>query len=82
VNDNAGIDPGPLAGLVLEVSATQDDPDWQILQSPFMRDHARTTPFYHVIDVQGDRLAYFETTFVDIYRKVFEHTDQNVLSRQ
>ena len=68
--------------FILEVAAGQDDKDWQIIQSPFMRDNARTTGFRHRIAVANDRLAYSETTIVDIYGKVFEHTDQNELIRQ
>jgi hypothetical protein len=74
--------PNADGSTILEVDAALDDPDWQILQSPFMRDNAQTTKFHHIINVHGDRLSYFETTTVDIYGKVFEHTDQNVLTRQ
>jgi len=65
--------------VVLEVSAKMDDPDWGIIQSPFMRDNARTTEFHHKITVGGGKLSYAETTMVDIYGKIFEHTDQNEL---
>lgn len=67
--------------VVLDVAAKLDDPDWGIIQSPFMRDKARTTSFSHHISVTDDKLSYKETTIVDIYGKVFEHTDQNELSR-
>ena len=67
-------------GVILEVAAKQDDPDWSIIQSPFMRETARTLEFRHKITVGGGKLAYSETTVVDIYGKVFEHTDQNELT--
>ncbi len=67
---------------VLEVSAGVEHEDWQIIQSPFMRDNARTTGFHHRIVVGDGRLSYSETTIVEIYGKVFEHTDQNELVRQ
>ena len=67
---------------VLEVSAGLDDEDWQIIQSPFMRDNARTTAFSHKITVGNNTLTYTETTQVDIYGKLFEHTDQNELEKQ
>jgi len=68
--------------VVLEVSADISDKNWQIIQSPFMRDNARTTAFRHRISINKDKLTYSETTIVDIYDKVFEHTDDNELLRQ
>ena len=68
--------------FVLEVSAGHNNKDWQIIQSPFMRDNARTTGFHHRIIVGNGKLSYSETTTVDIYGKAFEHTDQNKLIRQ
>ena len=68
--------------VVLEVSANINDKDWQIIQSPFMRDNARTTEFRHRITVGKDQLSYSETTIVEIYGKTFEHTDENELRRQ
>jgi len=65
----------------LEVTAKLGDPDWNILQSPFMRDNARTVEFRHAIEVSDDRLSYAETTVLDIYGKTFEHTDENILKR-
>lgn len=80
---------GPYSGttgdaekIVLEVSAGIEDKDWQIIQSPFMRDNARTTGFHHRITVGKEKLSYAETTIVEIYGKVFEHTDENELTRQ
>ena len=68
--------------IVLEVSAGLNDKDWQIIQSPFMQDNARTTAFSHSIKVGNNKLSYSETTTVEIYDKVFEHTDKNELIRQ
>jgi hypothetical protein len=65
--------------VVLKVSAKLDDKDWGIIQSPFKRDKASTKSFEHKIVVGNGRLSYEETTMVDIYGKVFEHTDQNEL---
>lgn len=69
-------------GFILEVSAEHNDKDWQIIQSPFMRNNARTTEFRHRVTVGNGKLSYTETIIVDIYGKVFEHTDQNELLRQ
>jgi methylamine---glutamate N-methyltransferase subunit C len=70
--------PGP---VVLQVEAAIDNPDWGIVQAPFMRDNARTVAFRHRITVDGDSLAYDETTVLDIYGKRFDHTDTNRLTR-
>lgn len=68
--------------LVLEVSARHGSADWQIIESPFMRDNASTREFRHRVVVGDGRLSYSETTMVDIYGKVFEHTDSNELVRK
>jgi hypothetical protein len=67
--------------IVLEVAAKLGDDSWGIIQSPFMRDNARTVEFRHRITLQGDKLSYAETTFLDIYGNSFDHTDENVLKR-
>ena len=67
--------------VTLEVAAKIDDPDWSIVQSPFMRDNAKTLAFTHKISLEQDRLSYSETTTLDIYGRIFEHTDQNELLR-
>ena len=65
--------------VMLEVSAKIDDKNWKIIQSPFMLKNARTTEFRQSITVGNGELSYSETTIVEIYGKVFEHTDQNEL---
>lgn len=65
--------------LIIEVSASIDDKDWNIIQSPFMKNNARTTSFYQKIIVGNGKMTYTETTMLDIYGKIFEHTDQNEL---
>ncbi len=69
------------SGFLIDVAAKIDDPDWGIIQSPFMRDNAKTTEFRHRITIEGDKLVYEETTVVDIYGKTFNHTDRNRLQR-
>lgn len=69
------------AGICLKVTAKADDPDWGIVQSPFMRDNAKTTEFRHSITVDGDKMVYEETTVLDIYGRVYDHTDRNRLQR-
>lgn len=68
--------------VIIEVSAHIDDKSWKIIQSPFMLEKARTTEFRQKITAGKGKLAYSETTIVDIYGKVFEHTDQNELILQ
>ena len=68
--------------VTLEVAASLDDAQWGIVQSPFMQDKARTTAFSHRITVGNGKLVYAETTMVDIYGGVFEHTDGNDLLLQ
>jgi hypothetical protein len=73
---------GDAAGPVrLSVAAALDDPDWGILQSPFMRDQARTLRFQHDLTVDGRTLTYAETTCLEIYGRAFNHTDANTLTR-
>ena len=64
---------------IIDVAAKIDDERWKIIQSPFMLENARTTEFSHRVIVGNGRLSYWETTMVDIYGKMFEHTDQNEL---
>ena len=69
------------SGSLIRVAASIDDDDYTISQAPFMRDNASTQSFTHEIEVSGDTLRYVETTVVDIYGKVFDHTDGNTLNR-
>ena len=64
----------------LSVAAGLDDPDWGIVQSPFMRDNARTVSFRHDVVVDGNTLSYSETTALEIYGRSFDHTDENELT--
>jgi len=65
------------------VSAEDGDPEWGIVQSPFMQAKARTLAFRHELIVEGNELSYDETTVLDIYDKQrYEHTDRNTLYRQ
>lgn len=66
----------------LSVSAKLGDADWGIIQSPFMRDNAKTVAFQHDLTVEGDKMFYKETTSLEIYGKSFEHKDANELMRE
>jgi hypothetical protein len=65
--------------VILEVSAAVDDKEWGILQSPFMKKNAKTTSFAQRITVGNGKMTYKQTTMLDIYGRVFEHTDENQL---
>lgn len=67
---------------LIEVKASDGNNDWGIVQSPFMRDNARTVSFSHNITVKGDDMRYSESTVLDIYGKEgYDHTDINRLTR-
>lgn len=68
--------------IILEVAADLNDKDWQIIQSPFMQNNACTMKYRQRISVGNGKLSYSQTTTVEIYEKVYEHTDQNELMRQ
>ncbi|MCP4002739.1 MAG: FABP family protein [bacterium] len=70
------------SSVKLSVAAKLDDPDWGIIQSPFMRDRARTVGFQHELSVVEGVLSYSETTSLLIYDRSFEHTDGNQLRLQ
>jgi hypothetical protein len=59
----------------------QDDPDWGVIQSPFMRDNARTIDYRHKVTVGGGKMTYEQTMNLEIYGRTFEHTDRNDLVR-
>lgn len=70
---------GSAGEIILDVVAKLGDPSWTIIQSPFMLEKAKTVEFRHKVTLSKGRLVYFETTIIDIYGKIFEHTDQNEL---
>jgi len=68
--------------LTIEVSAAADKGDWQIIQSPFMMQNAKTRTYHQKITVGNGKMSYMETTMLDIYGREFEHTDKNELKLQ
>ena len=67
--------------ILLEVQASLDDSDWHICQSPFMMQKAKKTEFRRRIFLKDAKPSCHETTTVDIYGRVFEHTYKNELER-
>lgn len=66
---------------IFDVKASVDSDTFGIVQTPFMRDKAKTTAFHMTMKLSGDELRYEETTSLDIYGRQFEHTDGCVLQR-
>jgi hypothetical protein len=67
--------------VVLELTAKLGDPEWGIVQSPFMTKKASSMEFRQTVVVGNGVMTYQQTTIIDIYGKVFEHTDTNKLAR-
>ncbi|MFK5921403.1 MAG: heme-binding beta-barrel domain-containing protein [Verrucomicrobiota bacterium] len=67
--------------VTLSVAAKLGDPDWGIVESPFMRDNASTLAYTHKIIISPDRLSYDQLTLLDIYGRRFDHTDKSMLSK-
>lgn len=67
--------------ITIEVKCAENDPDWTISQSPFLREKARTTAFSHKITVNGNDMNYSESTMLQIYGRQYNHTDVNRLTR-
>jgi hypothetical protein len=68
--------------ILIEVSANINDKNWNIIQSPFMQENARTTEFHQKILTGNGKLSYTASMIVEIYGDIFEHTDRNDLIRQ
>lgn len=68
--------------LIIEVAAGIDNKDWGIIQSPFMYQNAKTTRYHQLLEIKKGKMRYKETTMLDIYGRVFEHTDENELVRE
>ncbi len=65
----------------IEVSAALEGSDWDIAQSPYMKENAKTTAFESKMVVEGDRMDFYQKMTLEIYGKTFDHTDDSVLRR-
>ena len=63
------------------VEATLGDPDFGIVQQPFMREKASTKAYRYQASVVDDELRYEQTMVLDIYGREFDHTDTNCLTK-
>ena len=68
-------------GTHFKVAADTENNDFGILQSPFMKQKARTNSFSMEMTVKGNRLAYKEVMQLSIYGKSFEHVDKSTLQK-
>ena len=67
--------------LKLSVSVKENDTNWGIVQSPFMLKKAKTLSFTREFLISDNKLKYSQETVLDIYGKIFTHTDENTLSK-
>jgi len=65
--------------LELSVSVEENDTKWGIIQSPFMLKKAKTLSFTRKFIISKNKLEYAQETVLDIYGKIFSHTDENTL---
>ncbi|MBW0434967.1 FABP family protein [Leptospira yasudae] len=65
----------------LEVKAKEGSVDWGIIQPPFMASNAKALEFKNILIIRGDHLFYSQELKIQIYDKIFPHTDENSLIR-
>lgn len=66
--------------ITFKVTAKEGE-EWGFTQSPFMNKNAKTLEFTQKLTVTKDLLSYSQTTVLDIYGRIFNHTDFNSLKR-
>ena len=67
---------------IIRVEASADNPDWGIIESPFMQQNACSKAFSQTLIIGPESIAYQQMTRVDIYHyQDFEHSDENRLQR-
>ncbi len=67
--------------ILLQVTASMSHPNWQISQSPLMKNNATTIAFNYAIEVYDDRFIYEQTIQLEIYGQHSSHVDKNILYR-
>jgi len=65
--------------LNFRVKAGVDEQDWKIIQSPFMQQKAQTKSYIFELEIKESELVYSQTMELDIFGKLFKHTDTNTL---
>ncbi|HRP68708.1 MAG TPA: heme-binding beta-barrel domain-containing protein [Turneriella sp.] len=64
------------------VEAKKEDPNFGVLETPFMSAKASTRGFTLKVNVDGDTMRYTMNTALSIYDRSFDHTDENTLTRK
>ncbi len=72
---------GELGDVTLKVKASNDDPNFKTVESDFMSAKASTEGYEGEFRIVGENLIYNQTTFLDIYGRKFDHTDNSILTR-
>ncbi len=68
--------------VVFELKAGIDNPDWQISQSPYLQEKAKTTEFTYKATLGKDTFSYSELTLINIYgERDFRHVDTSKLTK-
>ncbi len=67
--------------VLLKAVSDIKDANFTIVQSAFLKQKAKTIAFDIKMRLKEKELHYFETTLVDIYGGIFEHTDTNTLKK-
>jgi len=67
--------------LTLSVKADLKDSNCSIAQSDFMVSKAKTVSFKREFKIVGDKLSYSQETVLDIYGRIFDHTETNILTK-
>jgi len=67
--------------LTIQVAANIEDTSCSIAQSDFMMQKAKTKSFKREVKVVGDTLSYTQEMVLDIYGRLFDHTETNVLTK-
>jgi hypothetical protein len=65
--------------LILTISPQADNPDWGILQSPFLKKKEKILGFKREVTISGNTLSYTQEMTLDIYGMTFNHIDKNTL---
>ena len=68
--------------LKFNVAVAENDTKWGIVQSPFMLKKAKTLSFKREFKVSDNKLIYSQEMVLDIYGKIFNHTDVNTLTKE
>lgn len=67
--------------LSISVKAAKNDPEWGIIESPFMQQKATTHDYRFNMTIKDNQLSYRQIMNLTIYGRDFEHSDENILTK-